>query len=151
MQKLPWRWWSTVALAVTQLVIIYISFTWIIGWTDAGNRYFVYLEHGMLCGNPDLGRLAGGLPWYGMFRIFQSGVYVPWTFFPEFNLARSSFRFPLHLIVIVLLPILVYPFLPFATRRYRRKHGLCLHCGYDLTGNISGVCPECGTAINADS
>jgi hypothetical protein len=21
----------------------------------------------------------------------------------------------------------------------------CSHCGYDLTGNISGVCPECGT------
>jgi hypothetical protein len=23
---------------------------------------------------------------------------------------------------------------------------LCLSCGYDLTGNTSGVCPECGTA-----
>lgn len=22
----------------------------------------------------------------------------------------------------------------------------CLHCGYDLTGNVSGVCPECGRA-----
>lgn len=21
----------------------------------------------------------------------------------------------------------------------------CQHCGYDLTGNVSGVCPECGT------
>jgi hypothetical protein len=23
--------------------------------------------------------------------------------------------------------------------------GTCLSCGYNLTGNISGVCPECGT------
>jgi uncharacterized RDD family membrane protein YckC len=23
----------------------------------------------------------------------------------------------------------------------------CLHCEYDLTGNLSGVCPECGTPI----
>ena len=23
-------------------------------------------------------------------------------------------------------------------------HRLCLRCGYDLTGNTSGVCPECG-------
>ena len=31
-------------------------------------------------------------------------------------------------------------------RRYRRrKKGLCLTCGYDLTGNESGVCPECGS------
>jgi hypothetical protein len=25
--------------------------------------------------------------------------------------------------------------------------GNCTRCGYDLTGNISGVCPECGTAM----
>ena len=30
--------------------------------------------------------------------------------------------------------------------RLRRVRGLCLACGYDLTGNQSGVCPECGTA-----
>ena len=24
---------------------------------------------------------------------------------------------------------------------------LCWTCGYDLTGNVSGVCPECGTGI----
>ena len=23
----------------------------------------------------------------------------------------------------------------------------CRECGYDLTGNVSGVCPECGTRI----
>jgi len=27
------------------------------------------------------------------------------------------------------------------------KDPLCLNCGYNLTGNLSGVCPECGTAI----
>ena len=35
-------------------------------------------------------------------------------------------------------------------RRYRRrKQNRCLHCGYLLTGNISGVCPECGSAAGA--
>ena len=23
----------------------------------------------------------------------------------------------------------------------------CANCGYNLTGNVSGVCPECGTEI----
>ena len=32
-------------------------------------------------------------------------------------------------------------------RRYRRRHNLCLICGYNLTGNTSGRCPECGTAV----
>jgi len=31
------------------------------------------------------------------------------------------------------------------TRRRRRSRGQCVACGYDLTGNLSGVCPECGT------
>jgi hypothetical protein len=31
-------------------------------------------------------------------------------------------------------------------RRYR-KPGHCTRCGYNLTGNVSGVCPECGLAI----
>ena len=28
--------------------------------------------------------------------------------------------------------------------RRRRRFGRCLRCGYDLTGNVSGRCPECG-------
>ena len=32
-------------------------------------------------------------------------------------------------------------------RRARRQaEGLCVACGYDLAGNVSGVCPECGSA-----
>ena len=31
-------------------------------------------------------------------------------------------------------------------RRRRRTRGACRACGYDLTGNVSGVCPECGAA-----
>ena len=34
-------------------------------------------------------------------------------------------------------------------RRHRRRRGLCLKCSYDLTGNASGVCPECGTEAPA--
>ena len=36
-------------------------------------------------------------------------------------------------------------------RRYRRElrkqNNQCITCGYTLTGNLSGVCPECGTKI----
>lgn len=34
-------------------------------------------------------------------------------------------------------------------RRDLRVEGvmLCIPCGYDLTGNQSGVCPECGKAV----
>ncbi len=29
----------------------------------------------------------------------------------------------------------------------RAPKGGCANCGYDLTGNVSGVCPECGAKI----
>ena len=44
-----------------------------------------------------------------------------------------------------------YPLVAFIRGPYlrhrRRKKGLCLKCGYNLTGNVSGVCPECGERI----
>ena len=45
----------------------------------------------------------------------------------------------------------IYPTIAFTRgllRRYRRRRkGLCLKCGYDLTGNVTGVCSECGQPI----
>ncbi|HEY3241813.1 MAG TPA: hypothetical protein VGM03_00550 [Phycisphaerae bacterium] len=41
--------------------------------------------------------------------------------------------------------ILVAPTLWLWVRDRRPKPGHCQRCGYDLTGNTSGVCPECGT------
>jgi len=33
-------------------------------------------------------------------------------------------------------------------RIHRFAPGRCGRCGYDLTGNVSGVCPECGQPID---
>jgi len=46
---------------------------------------------------------------------------------------------------------LLYPTLVFIqVRRLKRrqKMGHCKNCGYNLTGNVSGKCPECGTSIS---
>jgi hypothetical protein len=32
-------------------------------------------------------------------------------------------------------------------RSQRLRSGRCARCGYDLHGNVSGVCPECGIAV----
>jgi len=48
-----------------------------------------------------------------------------------------------------------YPMLAFIRgpfRRFRRRRrGLCVQCGYNLTGNTTGVCPECGTQTCRDT
>ena len=49
-----------------------------------------------------------------------------------------------------LLPVAWFSDFAFAAHR-RRQHaqrGHCLSCRYNLTGNTSGVCPECGTTIS---
>ena len=34
-------------------------------------------------------------------------------------------------------------------RRVRRRYlGRCVACGYNLTGNVSGLCPECATRVS---
>jgi len=34
------------------------------------------------------------------------------------------------------------------TRFRNRDRNLCVSCSYELTGNTTGVCPECGTAFH---
>ncbi len=34
-----------------------------------------------------------------------------------------------------------------APHRARYRPGFCQECGYDLTGNVSGICPECGSPL----
>jgi hypothetical protein len=38
---------------------------------------------------------------------------------------------------------------PHEIRAKRLAKGQCLACGYDLTRNVSGVCPECGEPAGA--
>ncbi|MCC6359139.1 MAG: hypothetical protein IT450_10360 [Phycisphaerales bacterium] len=58
---------------------------------------------------------------------------------------------PAHVIVIPLWLLFVLFGAPAAwiwRRDCRRiKPGRCPNCGYDLTGNVSGTCPECGRAV----
>ena len=45
---------------------------------------------------------------------------------------------------------LIYPFLGalvLLSLKGPSPAGACRRCAYDLTGNVSGVCPECGTAV----
>jgi hypothetical protein len=57
------------------------------------------------------------------------------------------------LLSVCLFPFIVLPLvvLVISESRSMRSHSdsanQCSRCGYDLTGNISGTCPECGTSL----
>jgi len=54
---------------------------------------------------------------------------------------------PYWCLLAVSLPLPVVWIFRHRRQTHRRKRSLCLTCGYDLTGNVSGTCPECGTPV----
>jgi hypothetical protein len=66
----------------------------------------------------------------------------------ENNPAGKQLVAPLWLPVALLTPLTI-----FLDRRDRRRRppGHCQSCGYNLTGNTSGICPECGVATGSGS
>ena len=62
-------------------------------------------------------------------------------------LCLADIRFSLPLLAYVIAVPLLRARRRDRLRQYRREHCLCLKCGYNLTGNVSGVCPECGEEI----
>ena len=65
---------------------------------------------------------------------------------------RSGYRY-WNVHIALLLPFCLlapYPTIALVSgplRRWRRrKRGECVNCGYNLTGNVTGVCSECGQA-----
>ena len=80
-----------------------------------------------------------------------NGLSMAWPFFvhdhdPVSNLRITQVMLPFWLLL--LLTAIPTAWLWHRDRR-RIRPGCCLRCGYDLTGNTSGVCSECGekTAI----
>ena len=94
---------------------------------------------------------------------FQSGSYAVFATNGQFSatgwgwgLGRSRWRvywwfacpamIPLRPVWMPLLAVLT-PTSLLCIRCRRFPPGHCQQCGYNLTGNVSGTCPECGTAV----
>lgn len=70
-------------------------------------------------------------------------------FFPWSGWFALAIVLGVPLLMLLMLWIAVYVgFLPKPPPKARA--GLCRSCGYDLTGNRSRVCPECGGAVSRD-
>jgi hypothetical protein len=58
--------------------------------------------------------------------------------------ADRSLIVPHWFVLLIIAPLPLWHFARIVRRRRRLHRGLCPNCGYDLTANASGVCPECG-------
>jgi hypothetical protein len=74
-----------------------------------------------------LGIACARVDYHGDGRMVRRAVYLPHWLAAAALLAAPAARLT-----------------PLLRARRRRRAGRCPACGYDLTANTSGVCPECG-------
>lgn len=73
---------------------------------------------------------------------------------PETHWPKVRFNSPLKGVSVwiplwcMILPLLLVSILTW--RGKQKTQPCCPKCEYDLTGNISGVCPECGTSVECE-
>jgi len=150
----------SVSLSVLLLVLIAGSFLSTFGWVAPTFRWALdvrcgtlEVDHGMLDQTPP-GVPPPISPWYGRLFVDRKIIEQPVLVWP-FHLSpilcvdgsgRLTLRLPLYLPLLATVCVGAFPVLPPVLRRRRRRAGLCVKCSYDLTGNESGVCPECGTS-----
>jgi hypothetical protein len=116
-------------------------------WTGGINRWGAFSWHGSTCvvryqvASPGPTDEAGQRPWF-----WHGFGYKTYTWMDG---RRHLVYFPPWVPVVI---FAAYPFVSFVrgpVRRWRRrKRNLCVKCAYNLTANVSGVCPECGTELN---
>ena len=51
---------------------------------------------------------------------------------------------PIGIIVSMVVGLVTFPIAVFLSAKDVPSVGVCVSCGYDMTGNLTGVCPECG-------
>jgi hypothetical protein len=131
-----WLKWVGLALfALLSLVYVYsVQFR-----TGYQGGFLVALNRGCIDFCPKITSLPTNFADRAWFDESRTGLSV--TLWPEVNRFHwgKTYRIPLWFVMVPLAAgtiVLWY--------RDRSRPGHCQACGYDLTDNVSGRCPECG-------
>lgn len=99
--------------------------------------------------------LGFGLGWYMTMEVTQAIEFGIWKGFrlaertPVKLLLRQVERVFVEVGISLAAGLIVWSLCRFFRGRVLVRDGtLCEECGYNLTGNVSGICPECGTKLS---
>ena len=86
-----------------------------------------------------------------LYQIMPYNQFRPTSIETFIMFVKVTPRFSILLIVALLAtyPVFVFTYgtLHRRRRKHRRRKGLCVKCGYNLTGNTTGICSECGNRL----
>ena len=120
------------------------------GWQS---RDWIEREHLRAIGGLDGDRLSSGYTYFGLgFGVLAGDRF--WNGHRQIVVWHRAIALPwwyLLLLVAGATPLERFAKWLWIKRRSerRRRAGLCPSCGYNLTGNVSSVCPECGMSMRA--
>ena len=137
--------WTCLACSVLLGVMVVVShFRYIV--FQAQPYVSMLMQHGRLgIGTSRLPGLPPRIPMF--FRASPSKPRGPWFPWFEFIITKDGWNMIVITIWLPLDCVTLLTIVLFNRNRARRIEGVCRKCDYDLTGNESGVCPECGTPV----
>jgi hypothetical protein len=140
-------------------MVPFMAAGWVVG-IPLGLAARFFADHFSITGGRISRWIARTLAWLTMCAcaaLFASLVYgigltrhlshLSWYDYPLLAIAS------LPVVAISYGPAIILAILALRTIRKPPKignHPQCSNCGYNLTGNVSGICSECGTAIPAE-
>ena len=135
--------WTGAVFCILILLSYLRSAGYFISWTSHDRHWHVCLQTGVILLLNDIAPSPmSNLPGWNRGHV-NGGGFIRWGFelvqFPDVRWVRIPLWF------IFLVGAIPTAWLWHRDRRWIRP-GCCLRCGYDLTGNTSGVCSECGLA-----
>ncbi len=146
--------WAGLILSLLIVTAWIVSLFWSVHYTRRGS--YIDGRHWRLCPTCGLSFAGGCLTHFagnapkdisGVVGYLQFGLgYVGQQgWMPYFERTFFGFYVSVPLWILLLLVVVPTVFLFWHDRMYPGH--CCQRCGYDLRGNISGVCPECGQAL----
>jgi 4-amino-4-deoxy-L-arabinose transferase-like glycosyltransferase len=136
--------WMGLVICVLAVGAWCISLRYMVSWRSNSGRQFIFLAAGCIWFvRSDFDNPRHGSAW----STISNGRWET----PEWWFYRGMMYPPLTGFAAPLwLPFLASA-LPTSILLYRDRRrpqsGHCAQCGYDLTSNTSGICPECGTKV----
>ena len=144
--------------AVGTLAIFTLSFAWSYAYSGGSNTT-IDVRFGDVIVIVHSARRNTRLGWFvRRIKLAPEWAY-PWpdtrqlTMFPKYVRGMgmtAAVKLPLWMFFVLFAAYPAITFIRGPLRRWRRrKRGECANCGYNLTGNVTGVCSECGTKIES--
>ena len=135
--------WACGGVCFFSLALLLVSAKWSV-YVDCG-RYELYLGGGTLSVSWSQFDIASGTWDISAFEVDNFVQRIGLLDLPSLNILEWAWGFglPLWWVVVLFACPMTYRW----WRNRRIRPGYCSSCGYNLTANTTGICPECGTHI----